>query len=379
MGAATAADLEPGVGAAEPRGTVVRFRHSLLSRLEVAAPGSSSSARGLDEIAASAGLPRLEAPEFGVRRRAGASRVRSAWLDARPNDAVPVPGAAAFRRASNVETQTARVATQETRARSVAPKLDEVTLARALDLFAPMSRYHRFEVSGLDHIPRHGPALLVGNHNGGLNPVDGLFLVEHYRQRGASDPVYVLAHDLLFRMPRLAAVLGKLGIVPAHPSTASSLLAAGHKVLVFPGGDLENMRPFSARKRINLAGRRGFLRIAAQTQSPIVPVVNCGGHETCVILSQGREFARALGLPHRARVHSVPIVLAAPWGILMGPTCALPYFPLPAKVNVEIGQPIAPPPSDDPVVLSAHYRDLEGRMQGTMDRLYAARRFPVFG
>ena len=67
--------------------------------------------------------------------------------------------------------------------------------ASAVSGFDKLARYHRLEVRGLDNIPLDGPALLVGNHNGGLNPVDGLWLVHYYRSCGYDRPIYILAHD----------------------------------------------------------------------------------------------------------------------------------------------------------------------------------------
>lgn len=244
--------------------------------------------------------------------------------------------------------------------------------------FDVLARYHRLEVRGLERIPE-GPALLVGNHNGGLNPVDGLFLVEYYRRYGYDDPVYALAHDVLFRFPRMKRTLESVGIVPARKETARELLEAGHKVLVFPGGDIENMRPFRERKQVNLAGRTGFVKLAQQTGVPIVPVVGAGNHETLIVLSQGRRIAEAMGLD-RMRVHSMPLILAPPWGLITGPTLVLPYMPLPAKVTVQIGDPVAHDRFHGVAnVVRSTYEHVENRMQTILSDLYAERHLPVLG
>ncbi len=246
-----------------------------------------------------------------------------------------------------------------------------------------LSRYHRCEVRGVDNIPE-GPALLVANHNGGLNPVDGLFLVDYYRQRGFDQPVYVLAHDILFRVKRVAQLLESVGIIRARRGQAESLLEAGHKVLVFPGGDVESMRPFSDRRRIVLAQRQGFARLALRAGVPIVPVVSAGSHETLIVLTRGHRLARLLGTQKLARISSLPLVLAAPWGLLFGPTCALPYIPLPAKITFQIGKPLPTVDhecSDAEAAMRAPevYERVEGTMQSMLDSLYDERLLPVFG
>ncbi|MEX1365444.1 MAG: lysophospholipid acyltransferase family protein [Nannocystaceae bacterium] len=249
------------------------------------------------------------------------------------------------------------------------------SLQAAVRGFDLLARYHRLDVRGLERVPE-GPAIFVGNHNGGLNPVDGLFLVHYYRQLGYDRPVYILAHDILFKHPKMAAALRSVGIVPAHRSTARTVLEQGHKLLVFPGGDLETLRPYRDRGKVVLAGRQGFARLAMEHRVPIVPIVSAGSHETLIVLRQGRRLAKALRLPKWARVHSLPVMLALPWGLMAGPTCMLPYLPLPAKVTVQIGEAI---PTRFWARHDSLYRRVEGIMQGMLDDLYDERVFPVFG
>lgn len=249
------------------------------------------------------------------------------------------------------------------------------TLEAAVRGFEVLARYHRLDVRGLERIP-DGPAVLVGNHNGGLNPVDGLFLVHYYRQLGYDQPIYILAHDILFKHPRVAAVLRSVGIVPARRQTARAVLEAGHKLLVFPGGDIETMRPYRDRAKVVLAGRKGFARLSLDHEVPVVPLVSAGSHETLIVLSQGRRIAKALRLPRWARLHSLPIMLAAPWGVLAGPTCALPYLPLPAKVTVQVGHSIA---AGATPCIDRLYTRVETTMQTMLEELYAERVLPIVG
>lgn len=259
-------------------------------------------------------------------------------------------------------------------------KVRRSALESAVGAFEKLANYHRLEVRDLDRIPR-GPALLVGNHNGGLNPVDGLFLVHYYRTCGYDRPIYTLAHDILFRFKPLGDLLESIGVVPARKGQARELLEGGHKVLVFPGGDIESMRPFSQRRKIVLAERRGFIRMALQTGAPIVPVVSAGAHETMLVLSQGQRLAKRLRLSKWARLNSLPLLFAAPWGLLWGPTCALPYFPLPAKITVQIGEPLPVERCDDSDDTRTPnlYRHVEQTMQSMLDQLYSERIFPILG
>ncbi|MCY1057200.1 lysophospholipid acyltransferase family protein [Nannocystis sp. SCPEA4] len=256
-------------------------------------------------------------------------------------------------------------------------------LRSAVAGFDVLSRYHRCEVRGVENVP-DGPALIVANHNGGLNPVDGLFLVEYYRQRGYDRPIFILAHDILFRIKRVARLLESVGIIRARKGQARSLLEAGHKVLVFPGGDVESMRPFRDRGRIVLAQRQGFARLALRAGVPIVPVVSAGSHETMIVLTRGHRLARLIQTHKWARISSLPIILAAPWGLLLGPTCALPYLPLPSKITFQVGAPISLTDSACCEVEAAEraptvYDKVEQTMQSMLDSLYEERLLPIFG
>ncbi|MBK8695828.1 MAG: hypothetical protein IPN17_27080 [Deltaproteobacteria bacterium] len=88
------------------------------------------------------------------------------------------------------------------------------------------------------------------------------------------------------------------------------MLRAGAKVLVFPGGDADSLRPWSARRELRFEGRQGYARLAMETGAPIVPVVTAGAHESFVVLRQGLGLARAVGVTKWLRFRSFPVTLA---------------------------------------------------------------------
>jgi glycerol-3-phosphate O-acyltransferase / dihydroxyacetone phosphate acyltransferase len=67
--------------------------------------------------------------------------------------------------------------------------------------------YRRFEVSGLEHLPREGPVLLVANHPNGL--VDPMVIL-----RALPRPVVFVAKSTLWRIPVLRSLLDLLSCVP---------------------------------------------------------------------------------------------------------------------------------------------------------------------
>jgi 1-acyl-sn-glycerol-3-phosphate acyltransferase len=199
-------------------------------------------------------------------------------------------------------------------------------------------KYFRAEVRGLERIPE-GAGLYVGNHNGGaLMPDVYLFGSAVYEARGLDDLPYALAHDIVVRWPLLQQVFVPFGAVRASPRNASRLCRAGKKMLVYPGGDAEAMRPFRDRNRIMFGTRRGYLKLAIRNGIPIIPVVSHGAHSTAVILDDGKWLVRKLGLDRRIRLNAWPTTLSFPWGITFGPPP--PYLPFPARIRIEVLEPL---------------------------------------
>jgi 1-acyl-sn-glycerol-3-phosphate acyltransferase len=176
----------------------------------------------------------------------------------------------------------------------------------------PLRAWHRAEVRGLDAIPT-GPVLFVGNHNAATSTPDTwLALSALYAQRGLAGLPFGLAHSAVRSAPVLGPLMGRLGAVPAGHDHALSLFAAGHQVLVYPGGDVEAMRPFRDRDRLRFAGRRGYIRLALRAGVPIVPLVAAGAHATFIVLSDLPWLARALGVDRRFRLTVFPWPSASP-------------------------------------------------------------------
>lgn len=243
--------------------------------------------------------------------------------------------------------------------------------------------YFRGEVRHIDRIPATGPVLVVGNHSGGmLTPDTWVFMVNFFRHFGTARLTYALAHNIVMGLPLMGTVLRRSGALPAHPDHARAALRKGAAVLVYPGGDEDVFRPWSERNRIRLAGRTGFIRLALQEGVPIQPVVSIGGHETVFVASDGRRLARMLGL-ERFRLKALPLMVGPPWGV--SPGDYLLHWPLPAKITVEVGEPIdfnarfGRLDPRDPEVLWACYHYVEQRMQTILDSLAAERRLPVLG
>ena len=233
------------------------------------------------------------------------------------------------------------------------------------------SLYFRADVRGLHRIPAQGPVLLVGNHSGGNVPPDTfVFTLAFCSFFGVERPFYQLAHNLVAIYPALGW-LRKFGTVAASPDNARLALESGAAVLVYPGGDYEVYRPSWQRHVVDLGGRT-VVRLARETAVPIVPVASVGGQETALFLGRGQWLARLLMLDKVLRLKSVPISVALPWGVNI--TDWLGHIPLPAKIVIEVQEPIEVTHDDQAV-----YDEVVASLQAGVDRLAAERRFPVIG
>ena len=240
------------------------------------------------------------------------------------------------------------------------------------------SLWFRGEVRGLGRIPADGPVLLVGNHSGGnLTPDTIVFTLAFNTFFGVERRFYQLAHNLVLSMPGLG-FLRKYGTVAASPQNADKALSSGAALLVYPGGDYEVHRPSWERAKVDFGGRKGFIRLALEKDVPIVPVVSVGGQETALFLSRGEWLSKLLGLDRMFRLKVLPISLAFPWGINVGDM--LGHVPLPAKITIQVKQPIhlreryGPRPDVDRI-----YDDLMASMQDTLTALQDERSLPVIG
>ncbi len=239
--------------------------------------------------------------------------------------------------------------------------------------------YFRAEVRGTERIPP-GAALYVGNHNAGLMQPDSfLFGAAVLRAHGFSALPYGLGHELAIRLPGIHQIIMPLGVVRASHDNAHRLFRRGSKVLVFPGGDRDAMRPYRDRNRVVFGGRTGYMRLSLREGVPIIPVVSAGAHSTLLILDDGQWLARLLRADRLLRIKTWPITICLPWGLVVGPQ--LLYLPWPSRILIEILEPIRFDRTGDAAAKDEAYvrtcaDRVEGTMQEALDRLVRERERP---
>ncbi|MFH1885445.1 MAG: 1-acyl-sn-glycerol-3-phosphate acyltransferase [Pseudomonadota bacterium] len=239
-----------------------------------------------------------------------------------------------------------------------------------------LKAYFRAEVRGLFRVPR-GAALYVGNHNMGMLSADsGVFFYEAYKRLGIDALAWGLAHDAGMTIPGIGRLVAAVGGIRACHETAARVFARGGKIIVYPGGGLDAMRPFTRRNEIVFGGRTGYIRLALTENVPIVPVVAAGAHSAYIVLSDGQGLAKALGVAQKYRTDVWPLTLCLPWGVFLGPT---PFFiPWPTRILMEALPPIrfdrtGPEAAADPEYVRACADQVETAMQDALTRLAADR------
>jgi 1-acyl-sn-glycerol-3-phosphate acyltransferase len=239
--------------------------------------------------------------------------------------------------------------------------------------------YFNAELRGWRNLPESGPFLLVANHSGGALPIDPWpFYVRWFEEHDGERPLYSLTYDLDFSNPTIGSRLRRMGMIPASHENARRAFDRGSPVLVFPGGDYEVFRPWSERNKIVFGGRKGFVRLALSAGVPIVPMTIHGAHESTFVITRGSDLAQKIGL-ERLHIKVMPVIWNIPFGITPG---SIPTVQLPAKVTVQIGQPIAwpeigPEDASDEEILQRCYDEVTGTMQANLDELDREDPYPI--
>jgi 1-acyl-sn-glycerol-3-phosphate acyltransferase len=233
--------------------------------------------------------------------------------------------------------------------------LDPQWAKYALLLVAMLHRkYFRTEVHGIGHVPA-GRVLLVANHSGQI-PLDGA-LVGAAMFMDAEPPriIRAMVEKWAVSLPFVSLLFTRVGQVVGVPENAQRLLAQGEVLLVFPEGARGISKTFDRRYKLTEFGL-GFMRLAIETDTPIVPVAVVGAEEQYVSVANVEALAKIL------RVPSFPIIpqLLLPGGQL----------PLPTKYRMWFGEPMrfSGDPDDDDAIIDEKVWLVKQTIQSMLNR-----------
>lgn len=232
--------------------------------------------------------------------------------------------------------------------------------------------YWRVTTTGMENIPESGRALLVANHSGQL-PWDGVMIgTAVYLEHPAKRLVRSLYATWFPTLPFISATLTKLGQVLANEENGTRLLNNDELVAVYPEGYKGVGKLFKERYRLARFGRGGFIRMALNSQAPIIPVSVVGAEETYISLAKSPLLARLVGFPY------FPISPTFPWLGLLG------FVPLPTKWYIDFGEPIpmdnyGPDAANNLVLVSQLTDQVRNIIQNMIYARLARRRSVFFG
>jgi 1-acyl-sn-glycerol-3-phosphate acyltransferase len=168
-------------------------------------------------------------------------------------------------------------------------KVDPSDMSFAERLVEPLEALIDPVFTGTEHLPTHGPMLLVGNHSlGGL--FDPPFLFLHvWRHRGVA--LRALGDHAHFKVPVWREWVARMGVVDGTRDNCAALMADGQAILVYPGGAREVVKSQDELYTLLWKKRTGFARMALDHGCPIVPFGAVGVEDALDIVYDVRKGA----------------------------------------------------------------------------------------
>jgi 1-acyl-sn-glycerol-3-phosphate acyltransferase len=147
-------------------------------------------------------------------------------------------------------------------------------------------------------------------------------VLHHEIMRASGRYPRVLTHHLWFLTKTTSIPANRLGFIEATTENGVQALKKNQLVVLFPEGEYGNFKPSSQAYQLQ-EFKRGFIRMALQTNSPIVPTLILGAEETHVNLSRLKltKFLRGVILPLPLNL----IPLPSKWKIIFLEPVHLPY------------------------------------------------------
>ena len=189
-----------------------------------------------------------------------------------------------------------------------------------------MRKYFRLQVEGAEHLPRKGPAMIAPNHSG-VTGIDAMVLMHEIKKISGRLPK-VMTHHFWFLTKGTSVPAQKMGFVEATTANGIEQLKKRKLVVLFPEGEYGNFKPSSKAYQLQ-EFKRGFVRMAIQTGSPIVPTMILGAEEANINISQFKLTKHLKGLVIPLPVNILPF--PSKWKIKFFKPIYLPYKPSAVK------------------------------------------------
>jgi 1-acyl-sn-glycerol-3-phosphate acyltransferase len=231
------------------------------------------------------------------------------------------------------------------------------TMRRALVVTTLFYRYYfRVQTFGVENLPP-GRVLVIGNHAGQV-AIDGAMIGTAAFLEGHPPRILRgMGEYWLPTLPFVNEIMVRTGSVVGTPKNCVDLLHNEEAVIAFPEGVRGMNKLFSQRYQLQEFGL-GFVRLALETKTPIVPVAVVGSEEQAPAIANLTWLARLLDMP------AFPVTFTWPW---LGP---LGMIPFPTKYRMYFGKPMRfdGDPHDEDRVIKRHVDKVKAAIQAMIDR-----------
>ena len=175
--------------------------------------------------------------------------------------------------------------------------------------------YFDVTVHGIEHVPVRGRTMLVGNHSGGVALDAAMVLASMMLEMEPPRLAQGMAEKFINRLPFMSTWTARCGQFTGLPEHATALLEDERMLLVFPEGARGTAKLYWDRNSLVRFGT-GFVRLALETKTPIVPFAFIGG---------GRAIPTVANLYALGKLMGAPYLPVTPW-----------IAPLPRPTSLEI-------------------------------------------
>ncbi len=223
--------------------------------------------------------------------------------------------------------------------------------------------YLRVQARGIERVPE-GRVLLIANHAGNTFAWDGAMLATSLFLEGEPPRIVRgMGEYFLPTLPFFNVWMQRAGSVVGTPENCAQLLAHEEAIMVFPEGERGFVKTFRHRYELQRFGT-GFMRLALETHTPIVPVGIVGAEEQSPAIANLRWLGRLFGSP------AFPVTPTFPFLGLAG------FLPLPVKFHLHFGHPLrfAGDPGEEDAAIEEKVEVVKGEIRKLIADGRAARR-----
>ena len=182
-------------------------------------------------------------------------------------------------------------------------------------------QYFRVKAYGTEHVPARGRAMLIGNHSGGI-AIDGAMVVASmFYELEPPRLAQGMIEKFLNKVPMASLWFNRVGQLTGLPENARHMLEDERLLMVFPEGARGTAKLYWERSSLVHFGT-GFMRLALETKTPIVPFGFIGGGDAFPTVFNAVELGKLMGAPY---VPLTPYLLPVP---------------LPVQLAVHYGEPM---------------------------------------